>query len=101
MTLCPIIPTTNVFSAVIFTSGNLRWNDRQDDLRRVVAVAIDRVVGKLGVGVAADRFAGVRVDVEAWEVAARHVETNVVAPGEQVARRRELDLNRVDFARYH
>ena len=53
----------------------------------------------LGVSVAAHRFAGVGVDVEAWEVAAGDVYSDAVSGFEEVAGRCQFDGDWIDFAR--
>src|SRR5271155_4583084 len=60
--------------------GGLRWNDGQDNLRGMLGVQVDRVVGDLRAAVVVQRFSRVWVDVEAGEIAARNVETDAVAP---------------------
>ena len=48
----------------------LRWNNGQDNLRGMLCVQVDCVVGDLRAAVVVERFSGVGVDVEAGEVAA-------------------------------
>ena len=64
----------------------------------VVGIEVDGVLGGAGVGMAAHRFAGIRVDVEAWEVAAGDVDADAVSGFEEIAGRREFDGYRIDFA---
>src|SRR3954471_5613414 len=58
--------------------------------RAVVEDAVERGYGSVGPFVG-DRAAGVRVRVEAREVARRYVEADAVAGTEQVGRRADLD----------
>jgi hypothetical protein len=46
-------------------------------------------------------FARIRVDIEMREVAARDVETQLVAAAEQVAYREQFDRDRIHLARHH
>ena len=52
---------------------------RQHDVRGMIGTVIDRVRGDDGAAVLLKRFAGVRVHVEAREVAAADVHTDAVA----------------------
>ena len=62
---------------------------------------MDSVVGDLSMGMAANWFAGVGVDVEAGEVAAGDVDSNAVTGFEEVAGRCQFDGDWVNLARRH
>ena len=70
----------------------LRWNDGEDDRRWVLRVQINCVVRNLQSAVIVERLTRVWADVEPWEVAARDVEANPVAPLEH-ERHRKSRLN--------
>src|SRR4051794_25499504 len=72
-----------------------RRNDRQHDVRLPLRLVVDRIVRRDHPPVLLQRFARVWVDVEPWEIAARNIEPNAMALGEDVGRRVQVDRHRV------
>ena len=66
----------------------------------MLRIVTNDLTGLLPLRVSAERMAGVRIAVEAREVAAGDLDSNPVPLGEGVARRSpELDRVRIDFSR--
>src|SRR5947209_15499368 len=76
-------------------SALLRGNYRQQHMGRAIRVVEDRVVGQVPAAVVVERLPGIRVHVEAREIAARDVEPDAVAPLEDEGSGIELDRERV------
>lgn len=58
------------FTPMVGRIRRLSWNQRQDNMRGMPCIQVDRVIGHLGAAVVVERFSRVRVDVEAGKVAA-------------------------------
>src|SRR3989442_8448822 len=82
-------------------SALFRRNDRQQQMRRTIRVVEDRVVGHHPAAIVVERLAGIRVHVEAREIAARDVEAGAAAFLEDEGSGIQLDREGVDLSRLH
>ena len=70
-------------------------------MRRVVTVKVYRILRYDGVRMSSHRLAGVWVDIESREIAARYVHPNPVPCLEDITGRWKGNLDLIDLARLH
>src|SRR2546428_632692 len=84
---------------VSISAGPSTGNYRQDDMRGMAGIDMNGIDRDLSAPRHPFRFAGIRIDVEMREVAARDVEADAVPCLEEIARREWLDRDLGDLAR--
>ena len=90
---------TDAGSVLRCTVASTAGNHRQNHLRWMAGIVIDRVVGRIHAPVVAERVAGVGIDVEPRIIAARYVDPDAVPFLEDIGGRIERDRDRDDVAR--
>src|SRR5262249_31792558 len=78
LTRTPAEPRRGTGSRARGYSGRLRIDHRQDHLRRMVAIVVNRVIGRNHAAVLAERVASIGVEVEPGIIAARDIHANAV-----------------------
>jgi len=78
-----------------------RRNDRQHDVAGPRCVVINGLRGYAGQTMAVQRFARVRVHIEAWEVRTGNIDANSMSLSEHVGCRIQLDRKFICLARRH
>ena len=75
-------------------------DDRQNQSRRVSAVVINGLFRDLDAIAHAEGLAVVQVTREAWKVARRDFDTQLVSGRHRIAGRPQVDRVRIDFSRH-
>src|SRR5437762_11853491 len=78
-----------------------RRDDRQQEVRGVGRLNENPVASDARLLPRPFRFAGIRIDIEMGEIAARYVEPQAVPSAEQIGDREQLDGDRIDLTRHH